>query len=92
MSGTQGYWDGAKWTEQVVPMAPSTTGAAAHAVSSRVETIGWIAAILMPIVGFIIGIVMLGKGQGRGVGMIVLALVAFYVFYRSIMNSSGSGY
>jgi hypothetical protein len=35
---------------------------------------------------------MLGKGQGRGVGMIVLALVAFYVFYQSILNSSGSGY
>jgi hypothetical protein len=91
MSGTQGYWDGAKWTGEVVPMAPST-GATTQAVSSRVETIGWITAILMPIVGFIIGIVMLGKGQGRGVGMIVLALVAFYVFYQSILNSSGSGY
>lgn len=93
MPGTQGYWDGAKWSDQVAPLpvAAPTGLPDSPGVSSGIETLGWICAILLPIVGFVIGIVMISKGQGRGAGMMILAIAAFYFAYQAIASNS-TGY
>lgn len=70
--GQMQWWDGAQWTAH---QPPAKTG-------SGLETAGWIFAVLFPIVGFILGIVLVSKGQQRqgtmvmGVSALVLVVGA----------------
>ena len=56
---------------------------------SGLVTAGFVAAILLPIVGIIIGIVLLGRGRGsQGAGVIITSIVAMIVF-SAILASTG---
>lgn len=85
MAGTQRYWDGAGWTDHVAPAAPH--GAAVKpAVSGPLIGVGYVAALMLPLVGFVIGAVVLGKGeQVHGVAMMVLAAVVTVIALNAYM-------
>lgn len=79
MAATQRYWDGERWTDHIAPGAPQT---AKPVVTPKPDVpdwlygVGYAAAIFLPIIGLIIGVVLLAKGKtDHGVGMIVLAVV-----------------
>lgn len=80
MPGTLRYWNGAEWTEHV---APSASQQSAAPVSSTTEATAWVTAVLVPIVGAALAIVLLTKGQRRGAGILAVSLMAalFWLFY-----------
>lgn len=68
----QRYWNGAAWTEHVGPEARS--------IGATPETDGmmggaWAMAILLPIIGVILGIVIFGKGDQRGIAVVMVSLI-----------------
>lgn len=82
----QRYWDGSAWTEnyaddkgQVLAVPPPPQVAASGGGDSLVP-LGYILALLIPIVGAIIGIVLLTRKNDHGAGVLVLAVVATSVY------------
>jgi hypothetical protein len=89
MSGTQAYWDGARWTSHVAPAAPAQATVQRPSEDySGLYTAGWITALLLPLVGFIIGAVLCTKpGYGnKGAGVMIVALM-FFLIYASMVWS-----
>ncbi len=90
MAQTLRYWDGSEWTDHIAPDPPSMT--VVHAASSTVPTmsdgvmvVGYITAVFIPIVGFIIGIVAMAKGRGgHGVIMLIISVVAFVMYFNAL--------
>jgi hypothetical protein len=82
MAGTQRYWDGAEWTDHVAPGAPQQPPA--RDVSDGLLVAGWITAFIVPVIGFIIGCVLLPKRTGQGVGMMLVAIVAAYFWFDAL--------
>ena len=66
MAGTQRYWDGARWSDHVAPDSAGQHRPGASRADSNLETWGWLGAIFLTPVGFIIAIVMMSKGQAVG--------------------------
>lgn len=55
---------------------PTVTPSTGRAVPDQLIGVGYVAALFLPIVGFVIGVVVLAKGESKhGVGMMVLAAV-----------------
>src|ERR1019366_1291588 len=100
--GEQRYWDGATWTEHsqaAAPRAratssPATGYGAPPADSTRVDAttiIGYICAVIIPIVGLVLGLVKMGQYRGQGTNhgqWIVLVSVAVIVLYVIAIVSS----
>lgn len=80
MVNTMRFWDGQQWTQQTQPMSVAPP-AQVRQDGGGLEVVGWLGAIFIPIVGFIIGIVLASRpGKSNGAGMIVLSIVAFIVW------------
>ena len=69
MVDTQRYWDGANWTEHRAPGKPAT---AAKSESGLVAA-GWIGAILLPLAGLVIGIILVSRDEGDSGWPIIIA-------------------
>jgi hypothetical protein len=61
---------------------------------SGLVTLGYVLAVLMPLVGFIIGLVLAAKSQKGGVGVILTSVIAFVVWLAIVGAGmdSGGGY
>jgi hypothetical protein len=80
MAGTQQYWDGARWTNHIAPAMPQwrpAQGPDAEA-TERLETWGWVGAFIFPIVGIVIGIVLLTR-PGKNAGGWILGISAGWI-------------
>ncbi len=93
----QRYWDGQKWTDSYSQTQPSTVSnlvTEPDSSSSGLIVAGYIFAVVIPIVGFILGIVAVTRPDKRvskhGVWIIVLSVVAFFVFVAIIAGSAGT--
>ena len=93
MPATQRYWDGKQWTHNVSPMPPPTQPAtdAAPAVAQSLDsttlvTSGWVMAVLFPIIGFIIGIVLLTKRAAEGAWIMAGSLMMVFM-WSAIIDS-----
>lgn len=93
MSGTQRYWDGSSWSDHVAPLHTNEGKAISQSSDETgLVTAGIITALIIPVIGFIIGIVLLAKSKpGPGIACLVLSIVAFFV-WASLLTSTGSGY
>jgi Protein of unknown function (DUF2510) len=80
----QRYWDGTAWTDQLAPLPPDAkTGQ--YEIRPGDLWGGFAFAVIFPLIGFIVGLVWLGRGKSSpGVACMVLSLVAGYVWLRSI--------
>lgn len=91
MAGTQRYWNGAGWSEHVAPAVhPIQPLQQQGGVSSTVIGLGYVGAIFLPIVGFVIGIVVLVKDkneQTHGVIMMVISVVVTAIAFNSLADS-----
>lgn len=75
-AGTQRFWDGSEWTDDVAPAAQSHVG---------LLVAGIVAAILAPIAGFIVGIILAGKNQILA-GLFCMGLsVASVAFWATLL-------
>lgn len=89
MTGTQQYWDGTRWTEHVAPGSPHAATATPAAGHDGLVVAGWVTAILLPLVGFIIGVVLLSKRTNHGVAMMIVSVVATLLWANQLTASSG---
>jgi hypothetical protein len=97
-SGT-GYWTGTDWSTNVMPPPVShvTTEAKDEFRTGLVVT-GYIMAVMMPFVGFILGIVTITRPQKstskHGVWIVILSCVVFTVVLIALLSAasnSGAG-
>lgn len=73
MPATQAYWDGMRWTDHVAPMQQYVRPMPTTAPDGLIAA-GWVLTFLMPLIGLVIGIVVLAKGsEGHGIGQIIVS-------------------
>ncbi len=70
------YWDGKKWTESRQPIR---AGDQKEQDASGVIIAGYIFAVLLPLVGFIIGLTQINKSR-HGIWVVVASVVAFMIW------------
>jgi hypothetical protein len=86
MAGTQRYWDGGKWTDHIAPGLPQQSVAYVSSPAPVVASEGdvraaYVLAVLMPLIGFVLGILLLNKGRkDQGVWAMVLAVISACVW------------
>lgn len=82
------WWDGARWTDHYAATYQPAGQPAPGQVSSGLETSAWVFAVLLPIVGFILAIVMLSNTRGqKGIGPLLLSVGVFVVFLAAVSSS-----
>lgn len=81
---TQRYWTGSEWTEQRAPAAPAKKADGNMAV-------GVVIALLIPIVGFIWGMVMLVSGRGNGGWVVLSSFVGAFLWFMLIAGLATAG-
>lgn len=89
---TNRYWDGAKWTDSRAPrQLPGTAAGEKEQEATGVIIAGYIFAILMPIVGFIIGLTQVNRNR-HGLWVVIASVVAFVLWLAVVgaMNESES--
>ena len=75
-AGTQRWWDGSQWTEHRHPPAPVAAHPdGADPRNDGLVQIGYLTAIIIPIVGLLIGLTLLSRQDRRGGGVVMLSLV-----------------
>lgn len=82
MAGTQRYWDGSQWTEHAAPAPPSKQAAD----NGGLVAAGILTAIFIPFVGFVLGIVLLAKGDNKWGLRILLGSVGFFLLWLQILQ------
>jgi uncharacterized membrane protein YhaH (DUF805 family) len=83
------YWDGMEWGEQSRPMAAADDQ---QSGPGALVWVGYVLAVLMPLIGFILGIVVATRPSKatskHGVWIIVLSIVAFIVWLAIIIHGA----
>jgi hypothetical protein len=88
----QRYWDGVSWSEQLAPLAPPSFSVDKHPATTGDWVAGVLLALLVPVVGFVLGIVWAAKGGKRGtvgIACLILSVVAAG-FWFGLTHHSGS--
>jgi hypothetical protein len=84
VTGLERFWDGTTWTN--AQRAPSGV--------SALIPIGYITALIMPLVGFVLGVVVVTRASSRtsrhGPWIIVLSIIAFTVIYLALRPANGT--
>ena len=83
--GTSGqrYWDGTSWTQQQPSAAPKENQGLVWA--------GYIFAVLMPIVGFFLGLALIIRGRnGHGVACMVLSVLTVVVVASVLVGAAAT--
>lgn len=92
MADTRRYWDGSTWTNHVAPIEPPVrvVETPERADNGGLIAGGVVAAILIPFIGFIIGIVLLAKERpGPGLAVMGLSFFAFLFWFQALVTSPG---
>lgn len=85
MAHTLRYWNGATYTSDVAPM-PVRQGSGE--VSDTVQTIGWVCAFIIPIVGFVIGCLCISQGPKHDGWLITGVSVIFGLLGLALLVAS----
>jgi hypothetical protein len=81
---TNRYWDGRNWTENRAPISQ----AAQKADFEAADGVGYALAILLPLIGFIVGLVRINKSS-HGIWIVVTSTVVFFL-WLALVASAGS--
>ena len=85
------YWDGRRWTESRQPRGTSTGAPASgekEQDASGIIIAGYIFGVLMPLVGFIIGLTQINRNR-HGLWVVIVSVVAF-VIWLAIFDAQSS--
>lgn len=72
------YWDGERWTDSRQPIG-RRPGEKEQGVTGVIIA-GYVFALLMPIVGFILGLTQINRNR-HGLWVVILSVVAFFAWY-----------
>lgn len=87
-NGAVRWWDGTAWSNQVrVPQAPGQSAQPAAKSNETLLLCGWGTALLVPFVGFILGIVAIAKNEMQGIGILLLSIVMFFVWSAVLVGA-----
>ena len=86
---TRRYWDGDEWTDWTDQTYERNLNRDKDSRNDTLVIIGWITAILIPIVGLILGIVVASRGDKRGTWVIIGSIVVFLISF-AILTAAGS--
>lgn len=76
----QRYWDGAEWTAHYATAGPVVYSPQAETErSSGLAVLGLVTAVLLPFVGFVLGLVLLARRQDRDGLMVVMVSIAVFI-------------
>lgn len=79
-AGSQGYWDGSAWTEHLAPLTPSNPSRAGQQPGEEafggLAVAGYVFAVLMPIIGGLIGFALLFRRPSSGVPILLVAVLS----------------
>ncbi len=79
---TKRYWDGQAWTDQRAPIEEGGEGAPGWMLA-----VGYLGAFLLPLVGFIVGIVLLVRRQfGHGIAIVGISVAVAVGGYLITVN------
>lgn len=94
------YWDGMRWTDSYSQPAAAPQALVVQAPQEQsggslgLVIAGYVFAVLMPLVGFILGIVVVTRPQRsiskHGVWVIVLSCVAFTIYLALILHAAST--
>lgn len=79
-NGAVRWWDGTAWSNRVRVPQPVPATKPTEGTDSALVLFGWLTTFLMPLIGFILGIVVIAKNDLQGIGMMVLSVVMFFVW------------
>lgn len=79
---TQRYWTGSEWTEQRAPMA-------AKPDDDGLVSAGWACAILFPLAGLVIGLVLVSRGNADQGGWIATTSLAIMIVAAVLLVGVG---
>jgi hypothetical protein len=85
---TQRYWTGSAWTDQRAPMAPPRREPTGLMIG------GVITAIAIPVIGFVIGVVLITKHSqvAAGVGVLILSLISGSIWFDHLSQPAVTSY
>lgn len=90
MADTQRYWDGQQWTDHIAPGSPQTAPASPRTeaqANHTLITVGLLSAFLLPILGFIVGVILLAKREAAaGVVVVLLAIGSAYLWLYLLVS------
>lgn len=88
--GQQRYWDGSQWTDKyAVSNAQQFQAQEREDRSKALMIVGFVLAVLIPIGGIVLSVVLLAKRQvGRGLAVLV-ASITVIVIYAAILGAFG---
>jgi hypothetical protein len=78
---TRRYWDGEEWTDWTDQTYERDLNRNQGSRNDTLVIVGWITAVLIPIVGLILGIVVAARGDKRGTWVIIGSIVAFLAWF-----------
>jgi hypothetical protein len=84
----QRYWDGQQWTEHFAPAFVYKPPQSIER-SGGLATLGLLMAVLMPLIGFVLGLVLLGRKQDRDGLVVVMVSIAVFVLWYAVVVSGG---
>ena len=88
---TDRYWDGTHWTDSRTPHAPvKVEGEKKNEVDGTIIA-GYIFAVLMPLIGFIIGLTQINRNR-HGLWVVVVSVVMAVIYLAAFSSSSNTGY
>jgi hypothetical protein len=88
-TGQLAWWDGQRWTGQYTTVSQQKADReAVEDKGSALMVIGFVFAVLLPIVGIVIGVVLLAKNRiGPGLGVIGASLLMGIVYAALVSGS-----
>lgn len=82
MANTVRYWNGRGWTQDAAPMN-TPAAQVPKQDSSALIAVGIFGGLFLPILGWIIGVVLLARNEiGGGIASILFGVVSFYVWFN----------
>lgn len=86
------YWDGAQWTDGRAPREGAGDSGGKETRATGIVIAGYIFAVLIPIIGLIIGLTQISKNRhGIWIVVVALAIIALFVSAQLIGSSGNSG-
>lgn len=92
---TQRYWAGSEWTDQRAPMTPQYVSPLDElSTPPGLVAAGVATALLFPIAGFVIGVVLITRYSRpqTGVAIMILSAVVTYAAYRVLSQPTVTYY